>query len=234
METIHPIKILSYKTYNSIGHLSSSRLGESDSKIDQNTENLLVKQTAGGHQLVIVQEKIDGSNVCVVNQNGKLFALSRSGYNCETSNQEQHRMFHDYMMKHYDRFYSLLPTHDSRVVGEWTALAHGTIYIDVEDPFVAFDLYQKIDNVIQPLPFKDFTTLVAIAGFKQPQILHMGGACPIAKAMKKLDKYRPDSEGLVYRLEENFKPKIIAKYVKHDKVDGKYLKDGQQIWNWRP
>jgi hypothetical protein len=44
-------------------------------------------------------------------------------------------------------------------------------------------------------------------------------------------------EGVVYRVERQGQPAFIAKYVRPDKIDGKYLPEisGQPaIWNWRP
>jgi len=46
------------------------------------------------------------------------------------------------------------------------------------------------------------------------------------------------AEGVVYRLERfdkkinRYVPYIIAKVVRLDKEDGKYLKEGQSIWMW--
>jgi hypothetical protein len=230
-------KILPYKPYNSIGHLASSRLGESDSHIDDKTNDTFVKQVPNNNCLVIVQEKLDGSNVSVLKKNGELIALSRNGHNCATSNQEQHRLFNWYVQREVYKFYSLLQEGE-RIVGEWIALAHGTIYKDVLIPFIAFDIFTA-DNT--RLPFLEFMQRTARV-FATPKVIHMGGACPIKKAQKFMATHSPDRdyEGFIYRLEENGKFKSIAKYVRHEKVDGKYLegkypeKDMGPVWNWYP
>jgi hypothetical protein len=40
-------------------------------------------------------------------------------------------------------------------------------------------------------------------------------------------------EGVVYRVERKGVVDFLAKYVRPDKVDGKYL-SGDPIWHWRP
>ncbi len=230
-EGVRPKRILEYKTYNKIPHLPSSRLGEGDHCVDINTESLLTKDCPN-ECLVIVQEKLDGSNVCVVRHKGKLFALSRSGYDCSNSNQEQHRMFAAYVKKYINKFSSIIINDGDRIVGEWLALAHGTIYEGIEEPFVPFDMY--IDK--KQLSYWEFLTKISRVELEPPALLHVGGACSIRRALKLLTKYSEwdDNEGVIYRLEENMIPKIMAKYVNHDKVDGKYLKDGiMPIYNWR-
>lgn len=58
----------------------------------------------------------------------------------------------------------------------------------------------------------------------------------IEDALKLIDD---NSEGIVYKLEiikKNWpysSPYMIGKVVKQDKEDGKYLKEGNEIWNWR-
>lgn len=227
-----PKKILPYKTYNKIGHLSKSRLGPGDHFIDITAENLLTKQLANNQQLVIVQEKLDGSNVSVVRYNGRLYALGRSGYDCSESNQEQHRMFHRWVMSRDCNFSQLLPKEGDRVVGEWLALAHGTKYNLCHDPFVPFDLFSGEKQ----LNFLEFFNRVAKNGFITPFVLHIGGSCSIQRGIKLLNSLSyhgaENPEGLIYRLEESGKPKLIAKYVKPDKVDAKYITEGQEIWNY--
>jgi len=45
------------------------------------------------------------------------------------------------------------------------------------------------------------------------------------------------TEGVVYRVERKGKVDFLAKWVRHDKVDGKYVPEnngGETVWNWRP
>lgn len=228
-----PEKILPYKTYNRIGHLSKSRLGEGDHFVDQKTEGLLTKQNDDPNSVIIVQEKLDGSNVCVVRWKGELRALGRSGYDCQYSNQEQHRLFHKFVMDRKDRFEKILPKEEDRVVGEWLALAHGTLYNLNHEPFVPFGLFEGQKE----LSFLALFSTCFANGFVTPIVLHIGGACSVNRALKLLnaEKYHgaDNPEGVVYRMERPGKPPILAKLVKHDKEDGKFFKEGKEIWNWK-
>src|SRR5258706_14403007 len=114
-----PKKILDYKTYNKIGHFSKSRLGDGDHFIDKKTESQFLTKCDDQTAVIIVQEKLDGSNVCVVNIKNKMVALSRAGYLCETSNQLQHRAFAKWVKIHEERFINCLFHDGMRLVGEW-------------------------------------------------------------------------------------------------------------------
>lgn len=229
-------KVLKHKTYESIGHLSKSRLGPGDHSIDSITEKYFTSEVPNQQTLVVVQEKMDGSNVTVLKKDGKLHTLGRSGYPCYESDQEQHKMFHDYVLSRADEFYALLGEGE-RVVGEWMALAHGTIYSNVRDPFMPFDIF---DSSNKRIPFIELTKRLGVR-FNIPFILHIGGACSIGRAERIMKKAFPgkDYEGFVFRLEEQGEFKSIAKFVRPGKEDGKYIKPDENglrtyVWNWRP
>lgn len=231
-----PQKILPYKTYNKIGHLSKSRLGEGDHYIDPKTESLFLKDIQDPHSYCIVQEKLDGANVSVVRWKGEIIALSRSGYDCKNSDQEQFKMFHRYVNHYKERFENILIQDGMRIVGEWLALAHGIIYkFDVE-PFVPFDIF------FHEMPFPYLKTLKVLyrERFTMPYEYHLGGACSLNRAIKLSSKDKSyhgaeKVEGFIYRIEREGKPPLIAKYVHHDKIDGKYFNEDKSklIWNWR-
>ncbi len=256
MTASYPDKVLSYKTYESIGHFAKSRLGPKDKHISPNIEKSMTFELPNQQSLVIVQEKLDGSNVCVVKKDGKLIALSRNGFDCASSNQIQHLAFNEFMHHYYVTFDRLLQEGD-RIVGEWLMLAHGTKYT-VAHPlelFVAFDLFSsrygearvKISEppihcppLVTRAPFLEFIRRVS-PFFRTPHVIHMGGACSVGRAERLMSASHPnyDYEGFVYRIEESGVFKSMAKYVKHDKVDGKYLigqgEPGFEFtWNFAP
>lgn len=247
-----PTKVLDYKPYNSIGHLPGSRTGESDSTIDKKQADFFTKEFPPIKCVLYLEEKMDGTNVSVVRKNGKIIPIGRSGYPCHDSNQEQHRMFYRWLMSNIDKFEKLLPGEDDRVVGEWMALAHGTIYPNLKSPFMAFDLYRnKVQQnvAIRRLDVED------VGLFNVPLLwLETSSAISTEDALNILNTINPDAEGVVYRLEKRKKgeleltdtiPWMIAKLVKMDKEDGKYFKyideNGQQqskkpdeyLWNWK-
>ena len=83
------------KNYGSIPHLSTSKLTQqADKKIDIGSENILTKKTQIYSDLIIVTEKVDGSNVGIYNHRDLgLKAIQRKGYSCEDSPFNQHKIF---------------------------------------------------------------------------------------------------------------------------------------------
>jgi len=116
------------------------------------------------------------------------------------------------------------------------AQAHSTIYTlpPHRIPFAPFDIMRDDKR----LPFDQFCQR-ASGQFYFPGLLHDGGPISTADAMTLHGPHGSDlwpcdqPEGVVYRVERNGEVDFLAKYVRPDKVDGKYL-DGPPIWNWRP
>src|SRR5437763_15316138 len=86
-------KPLGIKAYGSICHLPGSRLGPGDHKLNPGQARILTEKTRDKHDVIIVQEKLDGSNVCVARVGGVLIPLGRSGYSAVSSKYEQHQLF---------------------------------------------------------------------------------------------------------------------------------------------
>jgi hypothetical protein len=74
-----------------------------------------------------------------------------------------------------------------------------------------------------------------------PRLIHDGGPLSVETAMSLhgngdhgcLD----EPEGAVWRIERKGEFDFIAKWVRSDKIDGKYLPEiskGEPVWNWRP
>ena len=89
------------------------------------------------------------------------------------------------------------------------------------------------------LVFDEFTARVQ-GVFETPHLLHDGGALSVEAALARHETHHwpcEELEGVVYRLERKGEVELLAKYVRPDKIDGKYLSDisGQpDVWNWRP
>jgi len=231
---INNIKPLGQKAYGSIPHLPYSRLGTGDHHIEEGQALIATKQTRDKNDLIIVQEKLDGSNCSVAKVNGQIVALGRSGYLAETSPYEQHRIFANWVLSNEERFKKLLHE-DERVCGEWLAQAHGTIYNLSHEPFVVFDLITKNERTT----YHNFLLRVLPLGFVVPNLIHIGQSLSIEKALKKIEVSGhgavDEVEGVVYRVERNGRVDFLTKFVKQSKVDGKYLPEinnGQTIWNW--
>jgi len=231
-------KPLGHKSYGSIPHLPHSRLGPKDYSIHEGQARILTEKTRDRYDTIIVQEKLDGSNVAVANINGELVPLTRAGYVATSSPFEQHHLFAHWVEENAARFDFLEP--GQRLCGEWLAQAHGTRY-DVDDStvFVAFDLMTGQERA----PLEVVLNTVLGRGIDVPALIAATRrAVPLEEALDFLGVYGRHGamdpvEGVVYRCERDGKVDFLAKWVRPDKVDGHYLPEisgGEAVWNWRP
>lgn len=225
------MKPLGGKAYGSIPHLPGSRLGPGDHHCHPGQESLCFSRRRRKDDVVWVEEKLDGSCVSAARlADGSLVALGRAGYLAQTSPHEQHHLFAAWVREHWFRFDFLQP--GERVVGEWLAMAHGTRYdLAGRDPFVVFDLMRGTDRALRA-EFVERTVRLA-----HPAVLARD-LCTVEQAMTALGTRGhygavDQAEGAVWRVEHNGRVDFLAKYVRPDKVDGRFF-DGPPIWNWRP
>lgn len=108
------------KNYGSIPHLPGSRLGPADRHCNEGQARIATEKCRKG-DLVIVQEKLDGSNVGVYRQRNKVIALTRNGYLAKDSDYLHHRIFAEWVTQNAQRFLDLLAD-EERLVGEWMAV----------------------------------------------------------------------------------------------------------------
>src|ERR1044072_2592500 len=181
-------KPLGRKSYGSIGHLPNSRLRDgTDFHVNDKQASLVTDKTRDRYDLVIVQEKLDGSNCSVALLNGQILALGRAGYLAQSSKYEMHQLFADWVRKNEDRFRSVLKEGE-RICGEWLAQAHGTIYeLDGREPYAVFDIMVGSER----LPFIEFTKRVGTT-LATPTLLHIGQ--PIS-ARKAIERHEQDNYG---------------------------------------
>lgn len=227
-------KPLGRKAYGSIPHLRGSRVGSGDHYIRGGVQDILTKSCRG--RRIIVQEKLDGSNVAVAKVDGSLFPLNRKGWPAISSPHVNHHLFHWWAMDHAEDFDSVL-LDGEWIVGEWLAQATGTLY-DLSEfgPFAVFDLFSGGDRVT----YHDLIDRIGDK-FRVPNCLHDAeAACSVDRALSAHEIACVPSdgiEGLVYRAESDEKVEFLAKFVRCGKVDGKYLEEVSgkpAIWNWRP
>jgi hypothetical protein len=235
-------KPLGGKAYGSIPHLLGSRRGPADKGVNEGQQRICTEQARDRYDEVIVQLKLDGSNVAVALINSTLLALTRAGYLATTSPYPQHHLWASWVDANAAALRPLL-LEGEWLSGEWLAQAHGTRYdLTGRSPFVAFDLWSNKRR----LPYD---ALVARVGTAVPlaPLLHRGGPLPVddALALTDLRLYGEldTPEGAVWRVERvDPRTKVrgvdfLAKYVRPGKVDGAYLPDvsgtGETVWNWR-
>jgi hypothetical protein len=229
-----PHKPLGKKAYGSIPHLPGSRRGPADKGLSDQQASLLTVKTRDRHDVVIVQEKLDGSNVSVANIDGEIVAITRAGYRAEDSIYEMHHHFKRWVDRERHRFAAILHP-GCRACGEWLMQAHGTRYNLPHEPFVIFDIIR--DNV------RTCADVVATRckwqGFITPKLLHVGGAISVEAILAKLEPSGHGAidpvEGAVWRMERKDSVEFLGKYVRSDKVDGKYLPghgSDEPVYNW--
>ncbi len=240
-------KPLGRKNYGHIPHLPGSRLGPGDHRCNPGQARIATEKARDKFDEVIVQEKLDGSNVGVARLGDTLYPLSRAGYLAATSRYEQHQHFSNWFYANYERFLAVLQDGE-RLVGEWLMQAHGTRYNLPHEPLVIFDL--MVDD--KRTPYERFLERIAPGHFVPPALLHRGGAMSIDEAITGLKTYGfhgalEPAEGAVWRVERD-KPTgkkgerkrvvdFLVKYVRPNKIDGQYLPEisnQEPVWNWYP
>ena len=237
-------KPLGRKSYGSIGHLPGSRLGPGDHHVSPGQATICTQKTRDCHDIIVVQEKLDGSCTAVTLIDGEIIALNRSGYRATTSPYEQHHLFADWVHWRESEFRMIL-TEGERIVGEWLAQAHGTRYNNLADPWVAFDIFTK-DN--ERLAYDAMEARIWATKLHVPRLLHYGdalhfnGAVSIEKVwagpteLGSSEGNIDPPEGAVWRVERGGKIDFLAKWVRPDKIDGLYLPEisgKPAVWNWR-
>ena len=208
-------------------------MGPADKKCSPGHERIALDKARDYKDLVIVQEKLDGSNCGVAKINGTIVALSRAGYDATTSPYEQHHKFANWVSANTMRFYEMLKEGE-RACGEWMIQAHGTKYKLPHEPFVIFDIMEGMER----MPFLEFEKRTAKLDFITPRIIHVGQPMSLKRVIKSIQVSghgaTEDVEGAVWRVERENKVDFIIKYVRPEKIDGKYLpsQTGQPpVWN---
>ncbi len=232
-----PIKPLGRKAYGSIPHLPGSRLGPGDHHCHPGQEAIACHKARDRHDRIIVTEKLDGGNVAIANVGGEIHALGRAGYPAITSPFEQHHFFDAWVKGTLGLWSAMLPE-GFALHGEWLAMAHGTRYDLPHDPFVAFDLTFLGKRV----PHDELTETCARYGVVTAKVLSDGPPITIPAALGLLGDLGHHGaleavEGAVWRVERRGQFDFLAKFVRPDKQDGKYLAEisgGDPYWHWRP
>lgn len=229
-------KPLGGKAYGHIPHLPGSRMGEGDHHCADGQARIATEKARDARDVVVVQEKLDGSCVAVALLDDNIEALGRSGYLAQSSPYPQHQLFAAWVRENAERFREVLWPGE-RLVGEWLAQAHGTRYRLRHEPFVAFDIMTGTERVTYCELQRRLN-----GRFVTPALIALGPTS-IEKAMGILagDGFHgaeDQIEGAVWRVEREGKVDFLAKYVRPDKVDGWYLPGkgcvGGEVWNWRP
>ena len=230
-------KPLGQKSYGHIAHVPGSRIGPGDHMVPPGMAEIVCEKTRDKHDHIIVQVKADGSNVSVAKIGDRIIPLGRAGYPADTSQYRQHQLFAKWVYRQMERFHNLLLPGE-RVCGEWLAQAHGTRYALPHEPFVVFDLMALPHKRVTLQMLRDRT---APYEFTLSHVLSEGPPRSIEWCRQAIADIAPHGEldpieGIVWRCERQGIVDFLCKWVRPDKVDGKYLPEisGEEIWNWMP
>lgn len=217
-------KILGRKSYGSIGHMYGSKLGRGDHCINEGMMRIATVRPRDKHDLVIVNEKLDGSNVGIAKVNGNVYPLTRSGHLASTSPYLQHYLFAQWVDRNPDRWIFMLDEGE-RICGEWLVQAHGTRYNMPHEPFVAFDIMTEGKR----LGHWKFMDRCLEYGVTTPRLLHIGTSIRIEDIESSLERGKSTHgaidaiEGAVWRIERKGEVDFLCKYVRPDHQTGRYL-----------
>lgn len=222
-------KPLGVKNYGSIPHLLGSKLGKTDKYVQEGQHKILTDKTRDRHDKVIVTEKYDGSNVGIAKKNGKIIAITRSGYLAKTSPYKQHLAFSDWVDQNKNRFRFI--DEGCRLSGEWLYQVHSIEYIIKKEPFIAFDYFYPLN--VDRMPYEYFLQDMNNYDIQHVRIIYSGfNSLSIEKGMSLLNEYndypimaKELPEGLVYRVERKGKLDFLAKYVRQSHESGKHIID---------
>jgi len=218
------MKPIGRKNYGSIPHLHNSKLGDGDYYIGFGQEKILTIKTRDKHDNVLAFEKYDGSNVGVAKYENKIFALTRSGYEANTSPYKQHHYFANWVKSNESIFVDMLENGE-RITGEWLLQAHGLIYDIKTTPIVFFDYFTPSN---ERFIFKDLEDKTSRYGLQLPRMLHSGNAISVDELLPILNQKTDNiqsvelPEGIVYRAERKDKVDFLAKWVRSDFPTGQF------------
>lgn len=210
--------------------MPGSRMGPGDHKCTEGQKRIATEKKRDKHDVIIVQEKLDGSNVGVAKINNEIVPITRAGYKATDSPYEMHHKFNEWVMYHKARFDNVLEDGE-RICGEWLYQAHGTIYHLTHEPFVVFDIIREEKR----LSYWEFSERVLKSYFIRPHIIDIGDSVSLERALDNLGARgrhgaQESVEGAIWRVERKGVVDFLIKYVRPDKVDGKYLQ-GEPIFN---
>jgi hypothetical protein len=229
---------LGRRAFHRVPHLPGSRGGALDRHAPSELARRCTSEARPG-ELVIVQEKLDGSCVAVAKVGGTVLALGREGTLASASPNPGRQRFAAWVERRQALFAARLEEGEW-LAGEWLALAHATRYRLKHEPFVPFELFARKDHAPpRAVALDELEARLAGSDLVVPNVLHRGGALAVDEALARLGPFGAHGaidpvEGLVWRLERSGLVVGRAKYVRAGKVDGALLPEnsGQDaIWN---
>ncbi len=128
------------KKYPRTPHIEGSNLQPGDYDLSQ------IPFTYLKNKYLVIEEKVDGSNVGISFENGKLLLQNRSHYLQGGYKEKQYDLFKVWVNTYVDDFYNVIG--DRYIIyGEWMYAKHNIYYDNLPHYFLEFDVYDKEQNV---------------------------------------------------------------------------------------
>jgi len=94
---------------------------------------------------IYIEEKIDGANLGISLQNNQIMVQNRSHY-VNASYHSQFKYLDKWVYQHTAELWDILKPDIHILYGEWVYAKHSIKYTNLPDYFVAFDLYDRVQN----------------------------------------------------------------------------------------
>ena len=120
-------KFLGHRAYGSVPNLHSSYIVRGDKVANEGHNRIATQKIRDRHDTVIVEEKLDGSNMGIYRKDGQIYAISRAGYLATTSPFPFQHRFDEWVHLRDDMWLDILRDGE-RLMGEWMVMSHGVKY----------------------------------------------------------------------------------------------------------
>ena len=121
-------------------HIEGSNLQDGDYDLSQISFSYLKDK------YLVIEEKVDGSNVGISFQNGELLLQNRSHYLEGGYKEKQYDLFKLWVNSFKDDFYNIIGNRYI-IYGEWMYAKHNIFYDSLPHYFLEFDVYDKEEKV---------------------------------------------------------------------------------------
>ena len=128
------------KKYPRTPHIEGSNLQEGDFDLSQ------IPFTYLKNKYLVIEEKVDGSNVGISFKNGELILQNRSHALEGGYKERQYDLFKVWVNTYSDDFYKVIGERYI-IYGEWMYAKHNIYYDNLPHYFLEFDVYDKENNV---------------------------------------------------------------------------------------
>lgn len=215
------------RNFGKIHHLFHSEMcSDDDVRVNMEMQTMFTLKKRKFSDVVIVTEKLDGSNMGIVKLNGVLYPINKSGYDCRNMGIRKSELqllgesWATWLDVNYD-FYDSIIGEGERLVYENCAIQHSLPYKFKKEPMFLLAKYTS-DN--KKVSYIELTKFAKQHNIQMPTLLSYGPAIQpeliISQYLSDIKSYRGGSfEGVVYNYEIDDRHETCAKMVCSDFVN---------------